>query len=94
LGGYPLVNKKLSIIENSSLTLFCNASAQPGVTAYEWYLNDERIMEFRTDTLPLHNLQRNQVGTFACKCFNRHGETKSTMKIEVFCRFFFFKAVN
>lgn len=44
-------------------------------------------MEFRTDTLPLHNLQRNQVGTFACKCFNRHGETKSIMKIDVLCKY-------
>ena len=46
-------------------------------------------MEFRTDTLPLHNLQRNQVGTFACKCFNRHGETKSIMKIDVLCKCYF-----
>ena len=40
VGGNTAVVSKLKLIENSSVTLYCNSTALPNSISYEWYLND------------------------------------------------------
>ena len=43
LEGNPLLHSQMRVIENSSLVLFCNATAYPEVASYEWYFGNQLI---------------------------------------------------
>ncbi len=84
----PTVKNKLSIIENTSITLFCNSTAMPNVITYEWYFNEQRLgNQINSKTLRLVNLKRDQSGNYSCKCSNKHGHSQSVFNIEIICKF-------
>jgi hypothetical protein len=39
----PSINKSVDLIETSNVDLYCNASAQPAVSSYQWFLNGHLI---------------------------------------------------
>lgn len=77
----PLV--KLSVLENSTIELFCNASASPSLVSYEWFVNDYPLRDFRTERLQLTRLRRNQFGNYTCKASNRHGASRASFAVDI-----------
>jgi hypothetical protein len=89
IGPHASVPKsRIELIENSSVTLYCNATAHPNILTYEWTLDDAVLREFRTNTLVLKNLNKTQSGVYSCKVSNKHGYAKSSFGIEILCKFY------
>lgn len=77
----PLV--KLSVLENSTIELYCNATASPSLLSYEWFVNDFPLRDFRTERLQLTRLRRNQFGNYTCKASNRHGSSRASFAVDI-----------
>ena len=77
---------KLTISEETSIVLYCNTTALPTVTSYEWFLNEQLITSRNTEVLHLNNVNRNHAGNYSCKSTNRHGSTNDYFNIDVICK--------
>ena len=87
MAGRPWIKNKLTLIENSSIGLFCNATALPNSISYKWFFNDKQLGEYtNSKLLSISNLKRHQAGNYTCKCFNKHGEAHSQFRIEILCK--------
>jgi hypothetical protein len=42
-------------------------------------------IEYRTNTLALRNLNKEQSGVYMCKASNKHGFAKSSFALEILC---------
>lgn len=81
--GNPSINR-LSVIENTSVSLFCNATGLPNSIKYEWFFNDIRLDDFTNlKTLQLAQLKRHQAGEYTCRAQNKHGVSGASFSIEI-----------
>lgn len=87
LAAHPLIVSELSVIEDTSVELFCNASALPNILSYQWFFNDIRLDDFTNlNTLKLAQLKRHQAGQYSCRAQNKHGVSSDSFRIEIICK--------
>jgi len=87
LAANPQVDKQLAVLEDTSVELFCNATALPNVISYQWFFNEIRLDDFtNTRSLRLAQLKRHQAGEYTCRAENKHGLSVATFRIEIICK--------
>lgn len=80
----PQIKNDLKIIENTSVSLFCNATGLPNNLKYQWFFNDIRLDDFTNQKiLKLAKIKRHQAGTYTCRAANKHGVTGGSFQIEI-----------
>ncbi len=88
LSGSPMINKQLALLEDTSVELFCNATALPNVISYQWFFNEIRLDDFtNVKSLKLAQLKRHQTGEYTCRAENKHGYSEARFRIEIICKF-------
>ncbi|XP_069460928.1 B-cell receptor CD22-like isoform X2 [Ambystoma mexicanum] len=71
-----LIDSSGLIIEETNVTLTCDADSNPGVSGYTWY-NDDIKMQENGKQLLLKSIKMNQSGTFYCEATNHVGTGRS-----------------
>lgn len=75
------------VLEGSSVSLLCDSRANPPVTNYTWYRDDEEDEE-RGPVLDLNGVDPSDSGDYHCEAKNELGEEISaTIQLDVQCKF-------
>lgn len=75
------------ILEGSSVTLFCRSRANPPVTNYTWYKDDEEDKE-PGSILVLNGVDPSHSGDYRCAAKNELGEDISAqIQLDIQCKF-------
>lgn len=75
------------ILEGSSVSLICSSRANPSVTNYTWY-RDEEEDEERGPVLALNGVDPSHSGDYRCEAKNDLGEeTSATIQLDIQCKF-------
>nr|XP_033958114.1 hemicentin-1-like [Pseudochaenichthys georgianus] len=73
-----ITQHKGPLLEGSSVSLLCKSRANPPVTNYTWYKDDEEEKEAGS-SLVLNNVEPSSSGDYYCAAKNEHGDQNSTL---------------
>lgn len=74
-------------VEGSSVSLFCRSRANPPVTNYTWYIDDEEDKENRP-FLVIDGVNPSHSADYHCEAKNDLGEeTSATIQLDIQCKF-------
>ena len=90
--GYPpeADEMMLTYVSNSSVTLYCNASAMPPVSSLNcsmWYFNNTQLcgsgFEFEGTTMTIHQVNVSHAGAYTCTPSNQFGTASTLFNLQI-----------
>uniref|UniRef100_A0A671TE81 Ig-like domain-containing protein n=1 Tax=Sparus aurata TaxID=8175 RepID=A0A671TE81_SPAAU len=78
------VSPSAEILEGSSVTLTCSSDANPAAN-YTWYKEKQKLLQSPEGSHYLTSVSSEDGGNYSCKAQNQHGQTSSSVFIDVQC---------
>ena len=78
------VSPSAEIVEGSSVTLTCSSDANPAAN-YTWYKENYKLLQSPEGSYYLTSISSEDRGNYSCKAQNQHGQTSSSVFIDVQC---------
>uniref|UniRef100_A0A671TGX7 B-cell receptor CD22 n=1 Tax=Sparus aurata TaxID=8175 RepID=A0A671TGX7_SPAAU len=78
------VSPSAEIVEDSSVTLTCSSDANPAAN-YTWYKEEQKLLQSPEGSHYLTSVSSEDGGNYSCKAQNQHGQTSSSVFIDVQC---------
>lgn len=73
-------------MENTDISITCDANGEPAPTRYNWYFSDEVVS--KQQVLSLRNIQASSSGVYICSVSNGFVQKNRTVKLNVQCKYF------
>ena len=81
-----IVDPPGAVVEGRSVTLICSSRANPPVTNYTWYKDDEQDEE-SGQSLVINHVNLSHSGSYHCEVKNDLGEeTSATIQLDIQCK--------
>uniref|UniRef100_A0A671TD12 Ig-like domain-containing protein n=1 Tax=Sparus aurata TaxID=8175 RepID=A0A671TD12_SPAAU len=78
------VSPSAEIVEGSSVTLTCSSDANPAAN-YTWFMENYKLLQSPEGSYYLTSISSEDGGNYSCKAQNQHGQTSSSVFIDVQC---------
>ena len=75
-----------NILENTDISITCDANGEPVPTLYNWYFGDEVVS--KQQILSLRNIQATSSGVHICSVSNGFVQKNRTIELNVQCKYF------